>query len=157
MAVIADATVLSNFAHIRRLDLLHQAHAGLHVPLAVRDETQRGMRLGRIPPFAWGDIRTTALTEAEQGLALSIEKRLGAGEAECLTVAIFRNWVLLTDDLEARRMAEEMGLILSGKVGVLMKLLRSGVIDLGDADRLLQQMIAAGYHSPVDTLRDLLD
>lgn len=50
-----------------------------------------------------------------------------------------------------------MGLILSGTVGVLVKLLRAEHVDPGEADSLLQQMIAAGYHSPVDTLRDLLE
>jgi hypothetical protein len=45
---------------------------------------------------------------------------------------------------------------LSGTLGVLVRLIDLGVLNLDDADALLSQMMTAGYRSPVASLQDLV-
>tara|TARA_Y100001934_G_scaffold203177_1_gene239496 strand:- start:916 stop:1212 length:297 start_codon:yes stop_codon:yes gene_type:complete len=82
--------------------------------------------------------------------------RLGAGEASCLAVAIHRKHDILTDDMDARMTAQREGVRVSGSVGVLVNLIRRNTIDLEEGNRILQDLIAAGYYSPVDALDGLI-
>jgi hypothetical protein len=46
---LSDTTVLSNFAHARRPDLLRALFASLYVPVSVSEELAQGERGGLIP------------------------------------------------------------------------------------------------------------
>jgi predicted nucleic acid-binding protein len=46
MSVISNTTVLSNFAGVNQLHLLHQLHQRLYIPTAVYDEIRRGLEEG---------------------------------------------------------------------------------------------------------------
>jgi predicted nucleic acid-binding protein len=82
--------------------------------------------------------------------------RLNAGEAACLAMALNRNCRILTDDRDAREFARHLKIPLSGTLGVLVRLVDIGFINLDDADALLSQMMVVGYRSPVPSLRDLV-
>ena len=63
----------------------------------------------------------------------------------------------MTDDREARTTAQSLGVVVSGTLGTLANLVRGKAITLAEADTLLLQMMRHGYHSPVQTLSELLD
>jgi predicted nucleic acid-binding protein len=45
---------------------------------------------------------------------------------------------------------------ISGTLGLLLRLVDLEVISLAEGDDLLARMTAAGYHSPIDSLQELL-
>ena len=77
-------------------------------------------------------------------------------EASCLSLAIHRNYDLLTDDLDTRQLAAREGVSVSGTVGVLVSLVKESVISLKEGNRILKAFIDTGYFSPVETLDDLV-
>lgn len=63
---------------------------------------------------------------------------------------------MVTDDLAARQLAHERGVPLTGTVGILLALVRDGVLSLTEANATLAEMIDRRYRSPVDRLDDLV-
>jgi len=154
-AALADTTVLSNFAHIERPDLLRALFSPLLVPPAVLEELTEGERRALIPKCPWDWLDVVVPTAAEKNLAQELRRSVGPGEADGLAVAKSRNLLLLTDDLDARHLAKSLGLDLSGTLGCLRDLIKRAILDLSAADLFLARMRDRGYRSPVRSLRDL--
>jgi predicted nucleic acid-binding protein len=154
-AALSDTTVLSNFAHIERPDLLQALFSPLLVPPSVLEELMKGESRALIPQCSWDWLTVVMLTASEQELAGEIRRSLGPGEAEGLAVAKSRGLLILTDDLDARQLAESLGLDLSGTLGCLRDLIKRSVLSLSAADLFLARMRERGYRSPVRSLRGL--
>lgn len=158
MAVIyvVDNTVLSNYARIRRPDLLERAVApNAIIPPAVKQELDLGEALGIVPRLNWQWLPVTELNTLEQALADELRVYVHAGEAECLAVAVNRKGIILTDDRGARRQGAKRGVEISGTIGVLSVLVRNNRLPVSEADNYLAAMIAGGFHSPVRSLKEL--
>jgi hypothetical protein len=95
------------------------------------------------------------LTPSEETSLAHVRLVLGDGEASCIAIALERKGSLFSDDLDARRYARRHGLRVSGTLGVLSMLVEIGHITTTEADERLQEMIAHGYRSPVESLADL--
>lgn len=151
--VVMDTTILSNFAHVERVELLGIlfAHSALMAP-TVRRELLSGETGGHIPACDWNWVETAILTPEEEDVAASYLRVLDAGEAECLALAVKRSATLISDDFAARRLAQAMGIHVSGTLGVLLRLIHDNQITLQEADALLARMIQKGYRSPVTSL-----
>jgi len=63
--------------------------------------------------------------------------------------------MFLTDDRDARRLAQLMVIPISGTLGILQASVDEEYLDLALADQLLTEMVEAGYRSPVRSLREL--
>jgi predicted nucleic acid-binding protein len=114
-----------------------------------------GERLGSVPSCDWSWLETVELRVAEQDRITELSGDLQLGEAACIAVAEARGGLVLTDDVAARERAVALGVEISGTVGVLGRLLRQKILSLEQGDRLLDEMIACGYWSPVRSLRDV--
>jgi hypothetical protein len=154
--VVADTTVWSNFAHARQPRLVERAFPAVASPLAVVEEIAVGVRLGYLPDLDWSFVRRIELSDREVERARELETRLGVGEAASIAAASFRDGLVLTDDRAARRVARELGVPVSGTLGVLVRLVDAGHLGSRQANRLLARMIEAGYRSPVVSLSELL-
>ena len=152
---LSDTTVLSNFAHIERPDLLRALFSPLLVPPSVLEELREGERRALIPRCSWEWLDVVVPTASEKALAGELRRNLGSGEADGLAVAKSRNLLILTDDLDARQQAESFGLDISGTLGCLRDLVKHSVLDVSAADLFLARMRERGYRSPVRSLRDL--
>jgi predicted nucleic acid-binding protein len=165
---IFDTTVLSNFAEAGRLDLLEARYRDkAFVTIEVSDELRRGIHAGynhlaptlqqmeTVHPEGWLSILSPETSE-EHRLRLEFDHSLDPGEASCLALAISRGLVFATDDLAARRLAEQRSVRLTGTLGILIALVRSETLTLGEANAMLAAMIARNYRSPVDQLNDLI-
>ncbi len=153
--VLVDNTVLSNFANVEQPDLFLKAFDNLATTQAVLDEFKEGERLGRVPTTNWFALHIIEMTGEEQTRAVELGQTLGKGEAECLAIAELRNWMILTDDRDARRKANALSIVVSGTLGALVNLVEFNIVGLDFADNLLLLMIEKGYHSPVNSLQEL--
>lgn len=156
MIALLDNTVMSNFAIIRRLNLLRTAFGHeLATSQQAFNELQIGIRLGKLPDLDWSWLAIWTIEEAEKSHYHHFLSRLNAGEAACLAMALVRDCRILTDDRDARKIARRLKIPLSGTLGVLVRLVDIGALRLVDADNLLLEMIDAGYRSPITSLQEL--
>ncbi len=156
--VIADNTVVSNFAVIRREDVLCRMFGNTFcVTREVLTELKRGEERGIVPNRDWTWVRVLD-TESphENALFQLFSASLGKGESSCLSIAASRNLKILTDDLDARKLAYRSGIPVSGTIGILVQAVRTGILSLKEANTLLAEMISKSYFSPVDTLDEFL-
>ena len=166
MNVIANTTILSNFASVGRLDILRTLLGTLYLATDVYAEIQNGMAEGysfyetveqEIQTYgsdAW--LCLTAPTDQELRLYTLLLGALHNGEAACLAIAVSRGWAFLTDDARARQEARRRSVHVSGTLGLLVQAVKRNYLVLEEANRLLAQMIDAGYYSPYDNLAELL-
>jgi predicted nucleic acid-binding protein len=155
---IADTTIISNFLHVQQMALLRLVFNPIYIPPAVLNELAHGVVAGHLPESRWNEwLNPLTLTSQEQASVDALYRNLGAGESECMAVATSRQILLLTDDLDARKVAHTMGIAISGTLGALVALIEMQAIVLDQADSLLLSMRQRGYHSPVDSLSELLD
>lgn len=153
---VVDTTVLSNFAHAQRPDLLHLLFGSTIITTpTVMAELNVGEDRKLVPVCDWGWLPVHDLTSEKAELAAKLRQQLDADEAECLAVAHVRNLTFLSDDFAARRMASQGGVKVSGTLGVLLILVQYGHLTLADSDDLLHAFVAHGYRSPVQSLRDV--
>jgi predicted nucleic acid-binding protein len=151
---LLDATVLSNFAHVQRPELVRAAlgEQAATTP-TVLAELRQGEALGLVPRVNWRWLPVLALTAAEQALAGQYQEILDAGEVECLAVAVTRQGRFFSDYLAARRLAQAKQVPLSGTIGLLLALIRSRKLTIAVADGLLAVMKEQGYRAPVASLQ----
>jgi predicted nucleic acid-binding protein len=143
--ILLDNTVLSNFALVGRADLLQQAlDQTAATTVQVLQEFQRGVDLGLLPNTDWSWLRVLTLTPQEEALYQQLCERLNKGEASCLAIAAQQKDRILTDDRDARWIATQMQIPISGTLGLLRYMVERGNPSLSAADQLLHAMIAFG-------------
>jgi len=118
-SVIVDASVLIALERIDLLKILCKIYKEIILPDAVVKE------FGKI------DIDCLSVRKVESRLIniLMRELNLGRGESEVIALAYETNYKAVIDDLKARNVAENLGLIISGSIGVLLKAEKLGLID----------------------------
>ena len=151
-----DNVTLSNFALAGGLPVLTGRYRGRGwVTPQVLDELTRGVAAGYAPLAAAldlvdkGILRAVSLDRAEWKEYRQLVAHLGAGEAGTIAAAQRRQGVVVSDDLAARRTCADLGVPVTGTIGILRAAVRDGELPLARANGLLHGMIAAGFHSPV--------
>ena len=142
LVVVADTSVLINFVHMRRLDMLGPA-VGLRavVPVEVihelTDPLQRdavGAALRSDELFVAGD-----LSMAELEVYTRLHATLGAGESAALAVAHGRGAHVACDERRAF-LRQATALLGTGRVvntpGLMLNAISSGTLTVADADEL---------------------
>ena len=157
MTVLLDNTVLSNFSIVQRPDLVRAAFVEqVGTTKQAFQEMLDGITVGKIPVCDWDWLARVAITPDERMQFETFHEHLGEGEASCLAMAKARGYKLATDDKDARRLARQLGISLTGTIGILATLVKQDQILLVEGDRYLHAMIASGYRSPLVTLGDIL-
>jgi predicted nucleic acid-binding protein len=105
---------------------------------------------------AWLEL-TGFESGAEEVAFREFSNTLGYGEASCLALGQARGWLIMTDDLQARRLSRRLGLDITGTLGILALSVEEGILSLADGDLLVRRMIAEGYRSPYGSLTELLN
>jgi predicted nucleic acid-binding protein len=154
--IFLDNTVLSNFASVGRIELLIKALgsqvATTHEVIAEFDD---GVAGGRLPETELDWLEVLDLEREEEALFQELLIRVNAGEAACLSIASQRNGRILTDDRDARKLAAQLKIPVSGTLGILQRLVQIDELPLAEANEILKQMIGKGYRSPVQKLDEL--
>jgi predicted nucleic acid-binding protein len=126
--VLVDNTVLSNFARVFYLVL----------------------------PDMSLDFEVLKLREEELELYNSLRVKLGKGEASCLAIAKNCNMKILTDDSDARKVANILGVPVSGTIGVLVRCVEKNIISKEEGNQILKEMIVKGFYSPISDLDEIV-
>lgn len=167
MPVIANTTIISNFAAVEQLEVLHTRFGVLHISDHVFEEVQNGLAQGytfyenidrQIFPFSetgWLHLVTLS-TQAELQTFGNLLAALHSGEASCLAIASQRAWTFLSDDKTARKIGRQLHVPVSGTLGILLSLVRRGVLPFDEAESVLRRMTQFGYYSPVASLKEIL-
>jgi predicted nucleic acid-binding protein len=156
--VLLDNTILTNFALVDRAELVTRLWpTAACTTAAVMAEYAVGVAEGLLPADAWTDLPVVELAGEEAAFAERLSSKLGAGERTCLAVALHRQGLLASDDLDARHAADQHRVPKTGSIGILVSCVRRGLLSREEAESLLGEMIAFGYRSPVDRLGSLID
>ncbi|MBM4350123.1 MAG: DUF3368 domain-containing protein [Deltaproteobacteria bacterium] len=84
---------------------------------------------------------------------LITDLNLGKGEAEAIALASQKGLKVIIDDSKARKVAENMGLKLTGTIGVLLRAERLGLID--SAQEKVKELREKGFYVSEELLEDL--
>ena len=142
-SIISDASTIIALEKIDSLPLLCQIYSEVIIPEAVSNE------IGNL------SLKCFSIRKVESTfIKLLIENlNLGKGEAEVIALAHLTGLKALIDDLKARKIAENMGLNISGTIGVLLKAEKLGLIE--SALTKVKDLKDKGFFIPTDLIEDL--
>lgn len=154
MAAVADTSPLIFLAKVNRLTLLPELYREVFLPPAVETE------LRAKPDRAWPELDRFIASARIQAPAnvtqIQSFSALGIGEAEAIALTMeIPDAVLIMDDAEGRRMAQSLGLRVTGLLGILIE---AKVRELLPAiSPIVDQLIAEGLWLSEAMRRNVLD
>ena len=142
-AVIADTSSLIALEKINLLTILCEIYSEVVLPESVINE--------------FGNISLPCLSirkvESSLSKLLMIDLNLGRGEAEVISLANESGLKVIIDDSKARRVAENMGLKITGTIGVLIKAEKLGLIE--SAYNKAKELRGKGFYVSDELLEDI--
>ncbi|MEW6606770.1 MAG: DUF3368 domain-containing protein [bacterium] len=165
---ILNNTVLSNFSSVNRLDLIKFAFDEYYTSKDVVDEVSIGIKRGYdflqqvreniYPLNKNGWLRIENIRKlSDYKLYDKLLKTVSRGEASCIVIAYQKGWIFVSDDKDARIIADSFGVKISGTLGILKIAIDKGIISIKEADFLLDLMIKRGYRAPIRNIREILE
>jgi len=141
--VIVDTSVLIALEKIDLLQIICKIYKEIILPEAVVRE------------FGNVNFECYSLKKVESRLinVLMQDLNLGKGESEVIALAYETNFKVLIDDLKARKVAENLGLSISGSIGVLLKAEKLGIID--SALKKTQELKEMGFYVSNELLSEI--
>ncbi len=155
--VVADSSPLITLLNIGRFDLLEKLFTHIIVPAMVAEEVGRGEACDS----AWfvaqrADFVRSVILPADQRLPVLL-LQIDPGESEAILLADQLKLPLLIDDKAGRKMANLIGLKITGLVGVLGALKKQGDISVSQMPVILDALEKAEFRLSVDLKRGLLE
>ncbi|WP_347179530.1 DUF3368 domain-containing protein [Roseofilum halophilum] len=131
MIVVSDTSPLSGLAIAGYLGLLEQLYGQVLIPSGVWYELQRGgeddPRITDVLGLDWIEVRQP--TNQQLVNVLQTERHLDRGESEAIALALEVNAEeLLIDERLGRRQAIDLGLSITGLLGILLVAKHRGLI-----------------------------
>jgi uncharacterized protein len=144
MIVVSDTSAISNLAAIGRLELLQQLYGIILIPPAVYQEI---LDSGETDPATLA-IQTLDWIECQpitnQSLWQKLQINLDLGEAEAITLAVeLKADRLIIDERRGRNEAIQLGLEVTGLLGILIAAKQQGFISL--VQPILDDLRANGF------------
>lgn len=132
LAVVSDSSPLIYLTRLRQFPLLQLLHDAVYVPQAVWEEVAvRGQGFPEAAALrgavsdGWIQIKQPSTAALSLGPEAS---QLGQADIDSILLARELNAVLLTDDTEARLLAEKVAVKVSGTIGLLIRAKTGGHI-----------------------------
>lgn len=154
-AIVCDTTVLLYLGRIGQARLLPALFTPVYVPEAVALELDMGRTL-RSDTLNPRILKWAALVDVPSALVDALPaNRLGIGERSVIAYARVQSALIAgLDDLQARELAESLGLVVVGTLGVILRAKRAGLIP---ATRpLFDALIPQGFRLGPDLYRAAL-
>ena len=136
--IISDTSCLIALTNIGLLDILQQLYKTVLITPEVADE------YGELLP-EW--IKIMAVKDAGKTTAFS--RFIDVGESSAIALAMeIGGALLIVDDWEARQFALNLGLKITGTLGVLVRAHRQNIIS--DLSAAVSRLKEVGFHLPVN-------
>jgi predicted nucleic acid-binding protein len=156
--VICDNSALSCLAEIGELDLLRRLYGKIHVTGTVRQEAihsgaPEGLRSLFLSQPDWISVAQ------DDSPFLEETGSLDAGEASSITLAWKHRGsrLLILDERRGRKVADALGLRITGTAGLLTDAAASGLVDFDDVFTRLERTGFRLSRQIVETLRQSLE
>ena len=146
MKIVCNSSVLITLDNAGALHVLKDLFKEILVPKAVRKEVF-GRR--KLPAF----VKCVEISEAIALKVLESNLEAGEGEAICLYEEADAD-LLVIDDLEGRRVAERLGINITGTLGVLLLAKREKFID--KVKPLLDEIVGHGFRVADELYQEIL-
>jgi len=155
MAAVADTSPLILLAKVNRLILLPELYHEVFVPPAVAMELRA--KPDAVSPELDRFIRSARVQAPENATQVqTLSVSLGMGEAEAIALALeIPDAILIMDDAEGRRMAQSLGLRVTGLLGILIEAKARRIVPA--VNPLLDQLVAEGLWLSEAMRRNVLD
>ncbi|MDP5169132.1 MAG: DUF3368 domain-containing protein [Bacteroidia bacterium] len=120
LTIVSDTSVISNFLHLQRVDILNSLYERVLIPNGVGDElsqftTSKNTTL-ELPK--WLEV----VPVKSSSLVAKYRSTLDQGEAEAITLAQeLQADYLLIDEVLGRKEAEKLGITILGTLGILLQ------------------------------------
>lgn len=141
--VIVDTSVLIALEKIGLLSILCKIYKDVLLPEAVIKE--------------FGDINLDCISikpvKSKLVNILLKDLNLGKGEAEVIALSYETNLPVLIDDMKARKLANDLGLIVSGTIGILMKAQQIGIVK--SALEKILELRSKGFYISEELIKQL--
>jgi predicted nucleic acid-binding protein len=141
--MIADTSSLIALERIDLLQILCKIYKEVVIPESV------------IKEFGNLSLPCLSIRKVESNLLklLITDLNLGKGEADVIGLASQTGLKVIIDDSKARKVAENMGLKVTGTIGVLMKAERLGLI--ASAQEKVKELREKGFYVSEELLEDI--
>lgn len=142
-SIVIDTSSLIALERINLLDILCRMYREVLIPESVLQEC------GEV------SLPCLSITRIKSNLMklLITDLNLGKGEAEVIALADQKRLTVVIDDSKARRVAENMGLKLTGTIGVLLRAEKEGLI--ASAYDKVKELKEKGFYVSEKLLEDL--
>lgn len=130
--IITDSGCLIALERIDRLDILSNLFGEVWIPPAVSQEFGRTL--------SWLNV----VVPKDQGMVTALKLSIDDGEAEAIALAYEYQCRLIVDDLQARKVAQRLGLQITGTVGILITAKRRGIID--SVKQVIDSLESVGFY-----------
>jgi len=142
MIAISNSTPLIALSRINKLGLLREYFGEVYIPKEVYEEvvTRGGNLFGaeEVASAEWIKVENVKNRIAVESLSIALDK----GEAEAIVLAREKDGMLVIDDGDGRRIAESLGLKITGTVGILLLASEDGKLDFKKA---IDELMAVGF------------
>jgi predicted nucleic acid-binding protein len=128
VAVVSDTSPIRALAHLGKLALLQTLYPQLLVPPAVVKELSLPTRTA--PAVDISLFRFIQVQSPQDAIRVQqFEEYLDPGESEALVLALeVKAEVVLMDEYDGRAAAKQLGLVVIGALGVLLRAKRDGLV-----------------------------
>ncbi|MBF2008132.1 MAG: DUF3368 domain-containing protein [Chlorogloeopsis fritschii C42_A2020_084] len=129
MTIVSNTSPISNLAKVGQLDLMQQLYRAILIPSAVYeellDERAGETVITTVQSADWLEIRPVQNEE----LVNQLRDRVNVGEAEAIALAVeVEATRLLIDERLGRQAAKDLGLKITGVMGILLLAKRQNLI-----------------------------
>jgi len=142
MNVVSNSTPLIALSRIYKLSLLKDYFGEVYIPREVYEEvvTRGGTLFGaeEVSTAEWLKVKHVKNRIAVESLSIALDK----GEAETIVLAMETGSMLLLDEGDGRRIAESLGLKITGTVGILLLAAADGKLEF---KKTRDELIEVGF------------
>ncbi|HEY9047033.1 MAG TPA: DUF3368 domain-containing protein [Ohtaekwangia sp.] len=143
--VIADTSCLILLTKVDEIDLLHRCYNRILVTEEVAQE------YGNSLPD-WIEIKSAS----QRSLQKTLEQIVDVGEASAFALALeISDTLVIVDDRKARKVAQSLGLTVTGTLGIFIKAKRQGLIPA--VKPILTKLAGTDFRVSEKLLKSILD
>ena len=136
--IVSDSTTLIILSNFNRFELLSNIFPKIIIPQAVYQELNAKVKT-TLPPFI--EVQEVSSSKLLDELKLLLD----LGESEAIALAIELNSKLIIDERRGRKVAMNMGITITGLLGIVYLNIKKSFISKTEAKKFLDSAIVDGY------------